>query len=187
MSKRILIIMSGIPCSGKSYLTSILNENFSDDYTVLKIERDEIFGRIISNNPGIGNNKKNKMITEEMNKIYDKFNSSDKTILIVDSCSGGDAVKEFIMQKAIMKTKTIVFNFIPKMNDDKLDIRFYFMRAQERPPHFVFPKEEDKQIKELEKCYQQWTMSYICEKWSVIDLEFDWKIDEIIEKFKKMI
>jgi len=178
--------MSGIPCSGKSYLTSILIDNFSDDYKVLKIERDEIFGRIISNNPGIGNNKKNKMITEEMNKIYSNFNSSDNTILIVDSCSGGDGIKEFIMQKAEMKTKTIVFNFIPKMNDDKLDIQFYLKRAQERPPHYVFPKKEDEQIKELEKCYTQWTMSYKSEKWDVIDLEYDWKINDIIEKFRKI-
>jgi hypothetical protein len=187
MSQRILVIMSGIPCSGKSYLTSILIENFSNDYKVLKIERDEIFGRIISNNPKIGNNKKNKLISQEMNEIYDKFNESNDTILIVDSCSGGDGIKEFIMQKAEKRTKSIVINFIPKLINDTFDIDFYLHRATSRTPHYVFPKEHDKQVKELEKCYQQWTMSYKSEKWDVIDLDYDWKFDDFIKKFKEMI
>ena len=187
MSQRILIIMSGIPCSGKSFLTNILINTFSDRYNVIKLERDEIFGRIISNNPGIGNNKKNKMITEEMNQIYKQFNESLNAILIVDSCSGGDGIKEFIMQKAEKKTKTIVINFIPKVISDVLDIDFYMERATTRTPHHVFPKEHNAQIKELEKCYSQWTMSYNCEKWCTIDLEYDWKIDDFLEKINIML
>jgi len=29
-------------------------------------------------------------------------------------------------------------------------------------------------------------MSYKSEKWDVIDLEYDWKINDIIEKFRKI-
>lgn len=187
MSQRILIIMSGIPCSGKSFLTSIVIEKFFASFDVIKLERDEIFGRIISNNPGIGNNKKNKLITQEMNQIYDKFNESTNAILIVDSCSGGDGVKEFIMQKAEKRTKTIVINFIPKLIGNSLDMDFYLHRATTRTPHFVFPKDHVAQIKELEKCHSQWTLSYDCDKWMVINLDYDWKFDDFIEKFKAMI
>jgi len=186
-AKRILVIMSGIPCSGKSFLTSIIEEKFSCSYDVIRLERDEIFGRIITQNPGIGSNKKNRMITQEMDKIYGKFNESMNAILIVDSCSGGDGIKEFIMQKAEKKIKTIIINFIPKLIVNSLDIDFYLHRATSRPPHHVFPKEHGAQIKELEKCYAQWTWSYVCDKWSVIDLHYDWKLDQFIEKFKAMI
>ena len=184
--KRILVIMSGIHCSGKSYLTSIMIQTFSD-HNIFIIERDEIFGQIILNNPGIGSNKKNKLITEKMRIIYEQFNESENSILIVDSCSGGDGVKEFIMQKAEKKTQTIVINFIPKMNNNVLDIEFYLKRASERPPHYVFPTTVDKQIKELEKCYSQWTFSKDCDKWNVIDLTFDWNLNDIIEKFRNFI
>ena len=187
MSQRILIIMSGIPCSGKSFLTNLIYEKFSCSFDVINLERDEIFGRIISNNPGIGNNKKNKMITQEMNQIYDKFNESSDSILIVDSCSGGDGIKEFIMQKAENRTKTIVINFIPKLIGNSLDMNFYLHRATSRTPHYVFPKEHEAQIKELEKCYSQWNHSYNCDKWMVIDLHYDWKFDNFIEKFQSMI
>jgi adenylate kinase family enzyme len=182
--RRILIIMSGIPCSGKSFLTNIIIEKFSEQYNVIKLERDEIFGRIISNNPNIGNNKKNKMIGEEMTRIYNQFNESDNSILIVDSCSGGDGIKEFIMQKAEKRTMTVIINFIPKLINNTLDMDFYLQRASTRPPHYVFPKTLDAQIKELEKCYSQWTMSYNCDKWNVIDLEYNWNYDDIIEKFR---
>lgn len=187
MSQRILIIMSGIPCSGKSFLTNLIKKKFTQYFDVIKLERDEIFGRIISNNPGIGNNKKNRMITEEMNQIYERFNQSTNTILIVDSCSGGDGIKEFIMQKAEKRTKTIVINFIPKRIGDVIDMDFYLYRASTREPHYVFPKVRDAQIKELEKCYSQWTHSYNCDKWQTIDLEFNWKIDDIIEQLRLMV
>ena len=173
--QRILIITTGIPCAGKSYLTSLLQKRYKDTFNVLKIERDEIFGQIIQAYPGVGNNKKNKLITEKMNELYTQFNTSTTdTILIVDSCSGNDGVRQFIMDKATEKTKTIIVNIRPKTVDGALDIDFYLKRAQQRPPHYVFPKAQEEQIKGLNKCYSQYNQPNESDKYDIINLDYDW-------------
>lgn len=192
MMNKVLIIMSGIPCSGKSFLTSkiitLVGFNGKDitlsPYKTFKIERDEIFTQVGENNKDLSKNKKTKLISESINLIYDEFNNYDSNaILIVDSCSGTDELKEFIMNKAKSKTKTIIINFIPKTIDGVLDLDFYLSRANSRPPHYVFPKTRDEQIKELQKCYKYWTLSKPSDKYTTINLEHDWKIEDIKTEF----
>jgi tRNA uridine 5-carbamoylmethylation protein Kti12 len=185
---RILIITTGIPCAGKSFLTSLLQSKYKDTHAILKIERDEIFQHVIDANPGVGNNKKNKLITEKMNEIYTQFNTHlSNAILIVDSCSGNDGVRKFIMDKANGKTKTIIVNIQPKTSHDELDIDFYITRAQQRPPHYVFPRDLDAQIKELHKCYGQYSSPQESNTYDVISLMYDWTSDVALSLIEKHI
>ena len=179
-TNHILIIVTGIPCAGKSYLTTLLQSKYKDKYTFLKIERDEIFGKIVETYSNIGSNKKNRLITEEMNKIYIEFNSSiNDVILVVDSCSGSDGIRQFIMDKASSKTKTIVVNIHPKVISNSLDIDFYIKRAKAREQHYVFPRELEAQIKELRKCYDQYRPAQKSHNYDVVDLNFDWNSEDI--------
>ena len=183
---RILVILSGIPCSGKSTLTHNLISKYSNDFRIFKIERDDVFSRISNMYPDVGNNKRNKLISNAMNEIYTQFNECDvSSILFVDSCSGGDGVKEFIMSKAHARTHTIVINIKPKLLDSEgagaaiLDMDFYISRASRRPPHQVFPKELGAQIKELTKCYSQWNLTEPSSLWTVYTLDWLWTMDDI--------
>jgi tRNA uridine 5-carbamoylmethylation protein Kti12 len=185
MMSKILIIATGIPCAGKSFLSSLIEDKYKNTYKILKIERDEIFGRIVESCPGIGSNRRNKLISEKMNEIYTEFNESlDNSILIVDSCSGNEGVRQFITDKAKNKTKTIIVNIYPKTVNGDLDVDFYLKRASLRAEHYVFPKSTDAQIKELQKCYSQHCNPQKRDEYEVINLEHDWTEEELKDKMQ---
>lgn len=184
MLEKILIILSGIPCSGKTTITSYLANYYKSLFNIIIIERDVIFHDIITQNPGIGRNKRDKLISAKMNELYEIYNDSlINTILIVDSCSGSDGVKSYIQNKATSSTKHILINILPKLihlesGDDILDIPFYIKRAENRPPHQVFPHEQNAQILELYRCHKHWTHTKEFNTFTIIDLNTEWLLSD---------
>jgi hypothetical protein len=180
MPEKILIIISGIPCSGKSTITSYLANYYKFSFNIIIIERDVIFHEIITQNLEIGRNKRDKLISAKMNELYEVYNNSPlNTILIVDSCSGNDGVKSYIQNKATSSTKYILINIIAKLiqlesGDEILDIPFYIQRAINRPPHQVFPHECKSQILELYRCHKHWTHTKEFSNFTIIDFNAEW-------------
>lgn len=163
-----LIILAGIPCSGKSTLVRELTTRIPNLFI---IERDEIFSRISAMHPSIGKMRKNKMIALEMDKIYDQFNQNENSTLVVDSCSGNEGIRQFIIGKAHTATKITIVNFLIKMIDNEtIDYDFYLSRAMSRPPHYVFPKTYNEQLHELEKCAKYFTPAEKSELYTTIDI-----------------